>query len=73
MARVKNMTQGNPYSLIVSFAIPLMLGNICQQLYTVADTAIVGKFVGVEALAAVGAAGWRSCRPSSSGPVISGG
>ena len=52
MARVKNMTQGNP------FAIPLMLGNICQQLYTVADTAIVGKFVGVEALAAVGAAGW---------------
>ena len=58
MARVKNMTQGNPYSLIVSFAIPLMLGNICQQLYTVADTAIVGKFVGVEALAAVGAAGW---------------
>lgn len=58
MARVKNMTQGNPYTLILSFAIPLMLGNVCQQLYTVADTAIVGKFVGVEALAAVGAAAW---------------
>ena len=38
-----------------SFAIPLMLGNICQQLYTMVDTMVVGQIAGVEALAALGA------------------
>lgn len=53
----KNMTAGSPGKLIITFAIPLMLGNIFQQFYTMADTMIVGQVVGVEALAAVGA--WR--------------
>ena len=55
---VISMTQGNPLRLIVSFALPLMAGNIFQQLYTVADTAIVGRAIGVEALAALGAVDW---------------
>ena len=48
------MTSGNPAKLIFSFAIPLMLGNVFQQLYTVVDTAIVGQALGVYALAAMG-------------------
>ena len=58
MAKIKDMTQGSPAKLIFTFALPLMLGNIFQQLYTVVDTAIVGQFVGVEALAAIGSADW---------------
>ena len=54
----KNMTAGSPGKLIITFAIPLMLGNIFQQFYTMADTMIVGRVVGVEALAAVGAGDW---------------
>ena len=45
-ANIKNMTEGRPLPLIVSFALPLMLGNIFQQLYTVVDVAIVGRGVG---------------------------
>lgn len=56
--RIRDMTQGSPGRLIFSFALPLMLGNICQQMYTLVDTAVVGQFVGVEALAALGAAEW---------------
>lgn len=56
--RIKDMTQGKPGRLILSFALPLMVGNICQQLYTLVDTAIVGQFVGVEALASLGVADW---------------
>lgn len=56
--KIKNMTEGNPLPLIVSFALPLMLGNIFQQLYTVVDTMIVGKALGVDALAALGATDW---------------
>ena len=52
------MTTGSPGKLIITFAIPLMLGNIFQQFYTMADTMIVGQVVGVEALAAVGAGDW---------------
>lgn len=58
MGKEKNMTSGSPGKLILTFAIPLMLGNIFQQLYTIADTMIVGRVIGVEALAAVGAADW---------------
>ena len=54
---VKNMTSGNPTKLIISFAIPLLLGNIFQQLYNMVDTVIVGRFIGVNALAAVGSTG----------------
>ena len=56
--RIQNMTQGSPTKLIFSFAIPLMLGNVFQQFYTVVDTAIVGQALGVTALAAMGAADW---------------
>ena len=56
--RIQNMTQGAPARLIFTFAIPLMLGNVFQQLYTVVDTAIVGQALGVNALAALGAADW---------------
>ena len=51
---ITNMTQGKPLKLILIFALPLMAGNIFQQLYTVTDTAIVGKALGVNALAALG-------------------
>lgn len=57
-SRIKNMTEGKPVSLIVSFALPLMVGNVFQQLYTVVDTMVVGKVLGVGALAALGAADW---------------
>lgn len=53
----KDMTQGSPLKLLLAFAIPLMLGSLFQQFYNLADTIIVGRFVGVEALAAVGSVG----------------
>ncbi len=58
MARIKNMTEGTPAKLIFTFALPLMMGNVFQQLYTVVDTMVVGKYLGVNALAALGAADW---------------
>ncbi len=51
------MTKGSPLKLIGKFIIPVILGNIFQQLYNMADTIIVGRFLGVKALAAVGATG----------------
>ena len=53
----KDMTQGSPLKLILAFAVPLMRGSLFQQFYNLADTIIVGRFVGVEALAAVGSVG----------------
>lgn len=53
-----NMTEGRPAKLLLSFSLPLMLGNMFQQFYTVADTAIVGRGVGIEALAALGTVDW---------------
>ncbi len=53
----KDMTQGSPLKLILAFAVPLMLGSLFQQFYNLADTIVVGRFVGVEALAAVGSVG----------------
>ena len=50
-----DMTKGNPTKLILLFSIPLLIGNIFQQFYSMVDTIIVGRFVGVDALAAVGA------------------
>lgn len=57
---MKDLTVGNERKLILKFAIPMLLGNIFQQLYSVIDSIVVGKFVGKDALAAVG----------TSGPVI---
>ena len=59
-SRIKNMTDGKPTSLIFTFALPLMIGNVFQQLYTVVDTMVVGKGLGVSALAALGAADWMN-------------
>lgn len=59
-AKTKDMTQGAPLGLILTFALPLMVGNIFQQLYTVVDTMVVGQVLGVGALAAVGAADWTN-------------
>ncbi len=56
--RIRNMTEGSPMKLLVTFALPLMLGNVFQQMYTVVDTAVVGQVVGVQALAALGASDW---------------
>ena len=50
----KDMTSGSPVKLIVAFAIPIFVGSIFQQFYNIVDTMIVGRFVGVNALAAVG-------------------
>lgn len=57
-SKVKNMTEGKPFPLIFSFALPLMIGNVFQQLYTVVDTMVVGQVLGVNALAALGASDW---------------
>lgn len=57
-AYTKNMTEGKPLQLIFSFAVPLMLGNVFQQLYTVMDTLIVGRSLGVDSLAALGSTDW---------------
>lgn len=54
----KSMAEGNLAKLILAFAVPLMLGNIFQQLYTFVDTVVVGKALGVNALAALGATEW---------------
>lgn len=54
---MKDMTQGSPIKLILSFFIPLLLGMLFQQFYSMMDTIIVGKFLGVNALASVGSTG----------------
>ncbi len=54
---VLDMTKGRPVSLIVRFMVPLLFGNVFQQLYNMVDTIIVGRYIGVSALAAVGATG----------------
>ena len=53
----RNMTAGNPAKLILIFTFPLLIGNIFQQFYSMADTLIVGRTIGVNALAAVGCTG----------------
>lgn len=51
------LTTGRPWRVILAFAIPLLIGNVVQQLYQFADTIVVGRHLGVDALAAVGATG----------------
>ena len=58
MSRTTDMTVGSPAKHIMTFAVPLILANLGQQLYMIADAAIVGRGVGVKALAAVGATDW---------------
>ena len=53
----KSMTAGTPAKLILLFSLPLIVGNIFQQFYSMADTVIVGRTIGVNALAAVGCTG----------------
>lgn len=54
---VVDMTVGNPVKLILTFMLPMLLGNVFQQFYSMVDSIIVGQFVGADALAAVGATG----------------
>lgn len=53
---MKNLTEGNVLKVIIRFAMPMLLGNIFQQSYTIIDRAVVGHYIGSEAVAAVGAA-----------------
>lgn len=53
----KDMTTGNPLKIILLFSIPVLLGNLFQQFYNMVDTIIVGRYLGEEALAAVGSTG----------------
>lgn len=52
--RPQDMTRGNPMGNLLAFSIPLLIGNIAQQLYSTVDSVVVGKFVGDEALSAIG-------------------
>ncbi len=58
MKSVKNMTSGPPLRILFSFALPLMVGNVFQQLYTIVDSMVVGKALGLHALAAIGNGEW---------------
>lgn len=56
MTAEKNLTEGNILKTMLIFAVPMILGNLLQQVYNIADTMVVGRFLGAEALAAVGSA-----------------
>ena len=58
MARIKDMTSGNPVKLILAFALPILAGNMLQQFYSLIDSLIIGQLLGVTALTAVSASGW---------------
>lgn len=49
------MTKGSPIKLLIQFSIPILIGNLFQQVYTLADRIIVGRFVGDTAFSAIGA------------------
>ena len=55
MAEIKDMTEGNPTRLMIRFALPMLLANVLQLMYTVADSAVLGRLLGVNAFASVGA------------------
>ncbi len=58
LTRTKDMTSGNPVKLILVFALPILAGNTLQQLYSLVDSLIIGRMLGVTALTAVSASGW---------------
>lgn len=60
-----DMTRGRPLKLMARFAVPLILSSLLQQAYSLADSAIVGWLIGVEAFAAVGASSFLSWLPTS--------
>ena len=62
-----NMLSGSPGKTLLTFAIPMMIGNLFQQFYNLVDSAVVGKYVGENALAAVGAS---YATPMSSSPSL---
>ncbi|MDO4555640.1 MAG: MATE family efflux transporter [Lachnospiraceae bacterium] len=55
MAKIIDMTKGNPAKQLLLFAVPIFAGNMLQQVYTLVDRIIVGRFVGAEAFSAIGA------------------
>ena len=62
MVRVTDMTHGRPIRLILLFSLPLMLGSVFQQLYTIVDTIIIGRGVGMQrwrpSVRRIGSTGW---------------
>jgi len=52
----QDLTNGNIMKTLLLFAVPMILGNLLQQIYNITDTIIVGRFIGADALAAVGSA-----------------
>ncbi|MEG1863095.1 MAG: MATE family efflux transporter, partial [Oscillospiraceae bacterium] len=56
MSKTKDLTQGNPGKVLLAFSLPILLGNLLQQLYSTVDSIVVGRFVGAYALGAVGTA-----------------
>ena len=56
-SKTQDMTEGNPFKLIFFFSIPVLLGNLFQNFYSMADSIIVGRLLGTNALAAVGNTG----------------
>jgi Na+-driven multidrug efflux pump len=52
---MRNLTEGNETKEIILFAVPMLIGNVFQQFYNMVDSIVVGRFVGKQALAAVGA------------------
>ena len=66
---VKDLTTGNPLKLILFFSLPMVIGNLFQQFYNMADSIVVGQFLGVNALAAVGSTGSISFLVLGSPPV----
>lgn len=54
-SKALKMTEGEPVRLLLAFAVPMLIGNVFQQVYNLVDSVIVGRFVGAGALAAVGA------------------
>ena len=54
---MKDLSYGNEGRLILKFAIPMLLGNVFQQMYNIVDSVVVGKYIGKGALAAVGTSG----------------
>ena len=56
-SKITNMTVGNPVRIILTFAVPLFVSGIFQQVYSLVDTMIAGHFLGDRAIAAIGATG----------------
>ena len=54
---VNDMTKGKPMKLILAFCIPMLIGNIIQQLYSMVDSVVVGRYIGVDAFAGVSSTG----------------